>query len=465
MKNKINPIRDSRSEKEIQSKGISNGVNKLSSKKIELINAYGPYNHAVWASQGLTVSNEERLSGRVELLAKEIRECILRHFTMDEIEKLSILDVGCYDGWILQELSDLPFSKMVGIEPRERNIIKGRMIRKFLDIDSNVEFKTGDINSLGNEKFDIVICTGVLHHVESIPSAIHNLCSTCNKMLFIETISLSSKYITKSFKKEIEMKDIVYFYKDKRCGLTGQKFESSYYDGSVNKIKAVSILSVESLLMYLNIEGFNDIQIVIDPKAYKRIMRKRGRLANAVAVCALMGKDKNKSILDESSWIQDYELGLMKTIMNRRYIEPLYKFFHLRKIDLQNPLFFLNAFLYIRSPNRLSGLFRYLIRVWFNNKYALEIIKNLRFNPEDKLCLEYGKILYKEQDYKGAISILKDITQKLNADWRSVYRSFYLLSQIYKEIGVIGESERYKNLCLIANPKFPIELKNEIKKS
>ncbi len=435
-----------------------NGMKKLTSGKIELINAYGPYNHAVWITEGLKITNEERLGGRVELLTKKIRECILKNFTIDKIKNMSIVDVGCYDGWILQELSDLPFSEIVGIEPRESNIAKARMIRELLNIKSKIRFEMGDIDSLSNLKFDIVICTGVLHHLDSISSAIHKLRSICNKMLFIETICLSSKHITKSFKKEIEMKDIAYFDRTKICGLTGQKFESSYYDGSTNKLGVVSVPSIESLLMYLEIEGFNNIQIVIDPKSYNPILKKGGRLANAVAICALVGKAENVLISDESSWIENYELGLMKTVLDRRFIEPLYKLFHLGKIDLQNPVFFLNTFLYIRSPNWASGLFMRISKAWLKNRHALEIVKNLRFNPEDKLCLEYAKILYKEQDYQGAISVLKHITQKLNADWRSVYRSFYLLSQIYKEIGLEKESERYKKLCLISNSKFPIGL-------
>ncbi|MFC2005200.1 class I SAM-dependent methyltransferase [Chloroflexota bacterium] len=431
-------------------------MNELSSEKIELINAYGPYDHAAWTSQGVTVSTEERLSGRVELLARKIREHILKHFTIDEIKELSIVDVGCYDGWLLQELSDLPFAKMVGIEPRANNITKGKIIRDFLNIESRVIFETGDINSLSNQKFDIVICTGVLHHIESIPLAIHNLSSICNKMLFIETIVLSSKHITKSFQKEIEMKDIVYFDKNRRPGLTGQKFESSYYDGSANELKVVSIPSIESLFMYLNMEGFNDIKVIVEPKSYKTILRKSGRLANAVVIRALVDQDKTRPILDESSWIQDYELGLMKTVLDRRHIEPLYKLFHLRKIDLQSPLFFLNILFYLRSPNWLSVIFKNLIPIWFKGKYSLEIIRNLKFNPKDKLCLEYGKILYNEQDCDGAISVLKQVTQKLNADWRSVYRSFYLLYKIYEEKSLPDESERYKNLCLIGNPRFPI---------
>lgn len=429
---------------------------KASSEKIELINAYGPYNHAVWTSQGLAVSNEERLSGRVEMLVKKIRECILENFTIDEIKELSIVDIGCYDGWVLHELSDLPFFKIVGIEPRETNIIKGKTIRKLLNIKtkSKIEFKVGDIGSLGSKKFDIVICTGVLHHVESIPLTIHKLGSVCNRMLFIDTMVLSSKHITKSFKKEIEMTDIVYFNKAKRCGLTGQKFESSYYDGSTDKLNVVSIPSTESLLMYLEIEGFNNIQIVVDPESYSSLLKKGERATHAIAICALVNEDENKLIIDESTWIKDYELGLMKTVLDRRYIEPLYKLFHLQKIDLRNPLFFFNTVLYLRSSNWLSGLFRYLTQIWFKEKYALEIIKNLRFNPEDKLCLEYGKILYNEQDYQGAIAVLKEVTQKLNADWRSVYRSFALISQAYRKIGAVEESERYLELCRNCNPKF-----------
>jgi 2-polyprenyl-3-methyl-5-hydroxy-6-metoxy-1,4-benzoquinol methylase len=431
-------------------------MKELSSEKIELINAYGPYNHSVWTYQGLRISNEERLSGRVEFIAKKIRECILKNFTMDEIKNMSIVDVGCYDGWILQDLSDLPFSEIVGIEPRESNITKAKTIRGLLNIKSKIKFEIGDIDTLGNQTFDIVICTGVLHHVESIPLAVHNLSSICNKMLFIETIILSSKHLTKSFAKEMEMKDIVYFNRTKRCGLTGQKFESSYYDGSTDKLKVISVPSLESLLMYLEIEGFNNIRIVVDSKSYNPIWKKGGRLANAVAICTLPSKTENVLISDEYSWIENYELGLMKTVLDRGFVVPLYKLFHFQKIDLQRPFFLLTTLFYIYSPNWLAGMFRYITKIWSKDEYTLEIIKNLRFSPKDKICLEYGKMLYNKQDYQCAISVLKNLTQKLNADWRSIYRSFYLLSQIYKEIGAIGESDRYRNLCLIANPKFPI---------
>lgn len=431
-------------------------MKEFTADKIELINAYGPYNHSVWTYEGLRITNEEKLAGRVELIAGKIRECILKNFTMDEIGKMSLVDIGCYDGWILQALSDLPFAEIVGIEPRESNITKARMIRELLNIKSRIKFEIGDIDSLGDKKFDIVICTGLLHHLESIPSALHKRRSVCRRMLFLESIFLSSRHLSRSFREEMEMKDIAYFNRKKVCGITGQKFESSYYDGSTNKLAVVSIPSIESLLMYLEIAGFSNVQTVIDPKSYNSIWKKERTSLNAIVISALPGEAENMLLVEESSWIESYELGLAKTILDRKFIEPLYNLFHRRKFQFRNPLFFFITFLYIRSPNWASAFFLRCQKTWFKDRYALEIIKNLKFNPDDKLSLEYGKILYKAQAYQEAISVLKDVTRKLNADWRSVYRSFYLLSRIYKEMGQEKESEHYQKLCLISNSRFPI---------
>ena len=431
----------------------------LSAEQIELINAYGPYNHAVWAAKGISVSNEERLSGRGEFIVSKIRECITKNFSPDEIRNLSILDVGCYDGWILHQLSDIKFRRMVGVEPREKNIIKGKKVREILNIQTPVEFRIGEIDNLGDEKFDIVICTGVLHHLESIPAALRNLRRICNKMLFVETLCLSSNHITSAVKKDLEMKDIVYQYKGKVCGLTGQKFESSYYDGSASELSVVSIPSVESLMMYMDANGFKNIEVVADPHVYwKTVLQKSGRPVHAVCICALRENDDNTIKSYEHEWVQNYERGLSGTLINKQYIEPLYHVYCSKKKLTWLPLVSLNIFLYLRISDRFSGLFAYVNKRIFPGKYEQEIIKNLRFNPQDKLRLEYGKILYHEGDYKGTITVLNGITQKINADWRSVYRSFYLLSCVYRELDLKAESLKYRELCLICNPNFPKEL-------
>jgi len=433
----------------------------LSAEQVELINAHGPYNHTVWTANGVDVGKEERSSGRGEFLVSKIRECITKNFSTEEIRTLSILDVGCYDGWILHQLSDMKFKKMVGIEPREKNIIKGKKVREILNIETPVEFRIGEIDNLGDEKYDIVICLGVLHHVESIPDALRNLKGVCNKILFIETLCLSSKHITDTSKEDLEMKDVVYQYKERTCGVTGQKYESAYYDGSADKLSVVSIPSIESLIMYMDTYGFKDIKIVADPKSYwELVWKKSGRLLNGVCICALREKDDKRKTSSESEWIRDYEGGLLQTIISRRCIEPLYNYFCLKKeiIKLWFPLVSLNILFYIITWNRHIGLFAYINKKIFLGKYEREIIKNLKFNPEDKLRLEYGKTLFQQKEYEMAITVLKDITQKINADWRSVYRSFYLLSIICKKLNIELESKRYRELCLTCNNNFPVSL-------
>lgn len=249
----------------------------LTPDQIEQINTYGPYNHAVWTAGGVEVTQEEQLAGRGHFLVERIRETLARHFPGDALRSCSILDVGCYDGWILHRLSDLPFARMVGIEPREKNIEKGKRVREILGIPTRVEFRVGDLDSLGDEGFDIVLCLGVLHHVESIPTALRRLRSACRRLLFLESLCIPSRRLTRGIRCDLELKDLVYFYEDKVFGITGQKLETSYYDGSARALAVVSIPSVESLHMYLDVAGFEAVETIVDPDRYRATLFKGDR--------------------------------------------------------------------------------------------------------------------------------------------------------------------------------------------
>ena len=144
----------------------------LTPDQIQILNANGPYSMAVWKSGEVSVGNEEGLSGRSVYFLEKIRKSILKNYSYSEIQNFSILDIGCNDGWVLHQLSDLPFKKMVGIEPREKNIKKGELVRQILKLENRVDYRVGDIESLRGEMYDIVLCCGVLYHVESIPMAL-----------------------------------------------------------------------------------------------------------------------------------------------------------------------------------------------------------------------------------------------------------------------------------------------------
>ena len=91
------------------------------------------------------------------------------NYTTEELAGMTMVDVGCYDGFLSVEIEKrLKFKENDGVEPREKNISKGRMARQFCGIGPQVEFTIGDIASLASsgQTFDIVFCSGVFHHLE-----------------------------------------------------------------------------------------------------------------------------------------------------------------------------------------------------------------------------------------------------------------------------------------------------------
>jgi len=112
-------------------------VNFLNFERIEL-NAYGPYNHGVWQNHlnGKKIGKEEFLTGRSDYILEKFCE-FMRQFTQKQISKMSLIDIGSYDGWFANEIEKrFNFNRIVSSEPRLKNIQKGIAVRKFLSINS-----------------------------------------------------------------------------------------------------------------------------------------------------------------------------------------------------------------------------------------------------------------------------------------------------------------------------------------
>ena len=433
---------------------LSDG-SKISESDIEVLNAHGPYSMAVWSSGDVSVGNEEGLKGRSAYFIKLIRKAILENFSLDELKTFSILDVGCNDGWVLHQLSDLPFAKMVGVEPREKNIQKGQVVRKVLKCQNRVEYRCGNIESLGAETFDIVICAGVLYHVESIPHSLRQLRNACRRFLFIESRCISSRFVSPKLRDQIEMRDLVYQFKKPIYGITAQKFESAYHDGSAREGTIVNIPTTESLLMHLEILGFDHIKVVADTETYRASVWKDRRPLDGVCITARINPAQAVQSFNESEWIRKYESGLQNKILSRALAAPLYRYFVEKKFSFPTSFQSLLALTYLTSTGWLSKIAMQLLRRSAEG-LELEIISNLKYSPADKITLELGKILHAEGKLSEALAVLKKISSKLNADWRSAYRSFFLMARICKALKKDAEASRYLDLCLTCNPKYPV---------
>ena len=93
-------------------------------------------------------------------------------------------------------------------------------VRDYLKIKTNVKFINCNLEDI-KEKFDIVFCVGVLHHLDNVNDFIKKLTNLCEKSIFIECQSYEPKSNIINFllerlnKKIIEPKDIAYKFEKK----------------------------------------------------------------------------------------------------------------------------------------------------------------------------------------------------------------------------------------------------------
>jgi SAM-dependent methyltransferase len=106
--------------------------------------------------------------------------------TKEERKKLRVVDLGCLEGGYAVEFAKLGFDTL-GIEAREDNLQKCEYVKSNLGL-TNVNFVKDDVRNLANYgKFDIVLCYGLLYHLND-PIAFLKTVSECtNKLLFLNT--------------------------------------------------------------------------------------------------------------------------------------------------------------------------------------------------------------------------------------------------------------------------------------
>ena len=75
---------------------------------MEKLNAHGPYDHGLWNEIGGKTKSEGNgtdSSGglfheRSRHLVDEICRILSERFSSEELSQITLIDVGCYDGWV-----------------------------------------------------------------------------------------------------------------------------------------------------------------------------------------------------------------------------------------------------------------------------------------------------------------------------------------------------------------------------
>ena len=441
-------------------------------KVIHSINAIGPFVHGVWKNLTQKIGDEEALTGRAQAIIDNFKYVMLKKYSIEEIKNFSLIDIGCYDGYLTTEIEKiLPFKKIVGIEPRIKNIYKGIKIRKFLNIHTSIDFKEGDIDTITKkgEVFDIVFCSGVLHHIENVTEVLRKLKKITNKGIFIEcqcySSLIKSKFIKKLvdnfYNKILEPKDIIYRFVPKITGVCGFKLETDYYDGAAKDLSVVCVPSPTYLQTSLLGVGFSNPEITLHPIEYRKKIFSQLRDFRSVCMFANAGKegkDGSDDIKNNISfYVQSYERDMITKILSKDLFIKMGLLENEKSIS--ETLF---KFLIKKKFNRnLQKIANKIIEMIGKDNLSIEILKNIKFKPEDKINFEYAKYKISIGELDLGTNILLKIISELNADWRTCYRSFALLAIIYRQQNDMVNYTYFKDLLLTANSNYPINILEE----
>ena len=231
------------------------------------LNAIGRFSMSNWSNKNISVGNKSensKLANWIEIKnfgIKNTTKYIKKNFNINVRKKLSLLDVGCADGYLTENLASLGFKKCVGVEPRISSIKRGKNIRKILKIKERCKYYSKSINQIDDKfKYDIVTCFGVLHHTNNIYKNLKKILSLSKKILILEGEFIPENlYQNKDFQIQGQLKDLIYSEKLKKLkyGITLHKYETSYYDGSTDKTGIVDIPSIDSIRMHADIMGYD----------------------------------------------------------------------------------------------------------------------------------------------------------------------------------------------------------------
>jgi 2-polyprenyl-3-methyl-5-hydroxy-6-metoxy-1,4-benzoquinol methylase len=449
-------------------------MTSLNFDKIEL-NANGPYNHGIWENPktGSKIGKEEFLAGRSKYIFEKFCE-FMQEFTEEQIMKMSIIDIGSYDGWFANEIErNFNFSKIVSSEPRLKNIAKGVAVRRYLNIDSRFEIKQENLEDIQGV-FDIVVCIGVLHHVDSISRVIKKLSSVAQIGIFIETQIyepikfLENNYLgkviqSKHNKRVIEPKDVVYINSKDNfpvVAVSGHKYESSYFDGSTSSSQVVELPSIDGLKLNLLANDFSVIKQHTTSRDYgKKLVNRDFRVYKATILSAIRTKQPGvNKFMDVKESIYTYErLQFVKFLREGTIRDLEVK----QKLGLKREV----AFRILSSIKKMPINVRYLVflekkicKLFNIDLEEISILTILKFDFKNKLQFEIAKFEILKGNYEKAKLLLIEVVESNDADWRSTYRSFFLLYLLSSIEGSENDKIYFLELLRKSNSEFPLEL-------
>lgn len=445
---------------------------------IEYINALAPFDHGIWEA-GSSNGNEIKVgvgslfSERSIWLVEKIVSYLTDKFSLAELETMSVLEVGSYDGWVLTQIcKKIKFASVIGVEARKKNIRKGEVGRQLADVVTQAKFIEGNINDIGNifpdQYFNIVICLGMLHHVSSTYDAISALCHRSKDIVIIDSMIIPELQAdSTTIEPYVNTKDIVYYGEDKTWSIAAFKFESPYGDGSRPNFGIVNVPSARLIEMSLSGSGFGRRTTLGSEQDFYSDSKQNLRGVKELLLVA--HRDKDRASID-SQWTE--KIGIVENIFCHTSLPDVFILALAETLSNSNELSIkqeVKAVTSISKDKHVEELVGVLAVDGLSESLKLNLLSSINElkevhveiasvifrSPFEKTIFEISKFFLAKDHPLLAIKYLQLVVSRPGCDWWVFYRSCYLLRKSFQLIGDEKQSQHYSELLLLSNENFP----------
>lgn len=119
-----------------------------------------------------------------------LKDSIERHFGALTEKKLNAIDLACHQGWFSSQLIKLGFKNVLAIDARDHHIADAQLIFEALNQSEKIRTLQSDVHSLDPSlvgQFDLVLCFGLIYHLENPIGALRKAFALCKNVCLIET--------------------------------------------------------------------------------------------------------------------------------------------------------------------------------------------------------------------------------------------------------------------------------------
>jgi tRNA (mo5U34)-methyltransferase len=111
------------------------------------------------------------------------------HFA-ENSTSLTAIDLACHQGWFAVELAKRGFNRVLATDARAHHTADTRLISEAYQLQQYIDTLTCDVHALDSQslgQFDLVLCLGLIYHLENPIGALRKAHALCKQVCIIET--------------------------------------------------------------------------------------------------------------------------------------------------------------------------------------------------------------------------------------------------------------------------------------